>query len=80
VQRSRRLADSRLPPGGSSRESRIGFITHASPDGTFKAARRLLGIFPKTRKQYDFDYAGHHIHTLRYKNNHRVFIHIKELP
>ena len=36
-------------------------------DDTFKAATRFLRIFPKTRKHHDWDYVGHHDHTLQYK-------------
>jgi len=45
VQYSRRLAESLLPPGGSSQKTQNWVNIHASPGGTFKAAKRFLGIF-----------------------------------
>jgi len=54
--------------------------THASPDDTFKVARQFLGIFPEMPKHQACDHTSYHLHTLQYENDHRKFIHIKELP
>jgi len=55
-------------------------ITHASLGGTFKSARRFLGIFPETRKHRDLGLCRASWSYIAIPNNHKACITWRNSP
>ena len=67
-QGSHRLADSPLPPDGSSQKPKFWFSIHASPGGTSKSPGNFWEFFQKRKNKESLIIQRHHIHPLPYKN------------